>query len=68
MRQLKEANQKVERVVTGGYKKIEQTVVTGYRKIEDSFVDAFLAEDGETTEEAKERIRRQIEKNRRNES
>ena len=37
--------------------KIEKAVVNGYKKIEDKFVDTFLKQDGETTEEAKERIK-----------
>jgi uncharacterized protein YutE (UPF0331/DUF86 family) len=41
-----------------GYKKIEKAVVTGYTKIEDKFVDSFLTKDGETVEEAKERLKK----------
>ncbi len=40
----------------GAYKKIENSVVGGFQKMSDKFVDTFLARDGETTEEAKERI------------
>jgi len=47
---------KIEDGVVSGYKKIEDGVVSGYKKVEDKFVDAFLAEDGETTEEARIRI------------
>ena len=43
----------------GGYKKVEESVVGGYTKIEDAFVEKFLAKDGETVEEAKERLRNQ---------
>lgn len=64
---MKEMNKKIETAVTGGYKKIEDSVVSGYKKIEDGvvsgykkiedkFIDTFLAEDGESTEEARERI------------
>lgn len=35
---------------------MEEGVVLGYQKIEDHFVDAFLAEEGETTAEAKARL------------
>ena len=49
--------QKVEDAVVGGYQKVEDTVVGGYKKIEDKFVDTFLKKDGETTEEAKIRIK-----------
>ena len=36
---------------------MRNTVVGTYTKIEDSFVDAFLKQDGETTAEAKARVR-----------
>lgn len=48
---------KIEEGVVGGYKKIEEGVVGGYTKIEDKFVDAYLTKDGETVEEAKERLK-----------
>lgn len=48
---------KIEDEVVSGYKKIEDGAVSGYKKIEDKFVDTFLAKAGETTEEAKKRIR-----------
>lgn len=47
---------KIEDGVVGGYKKIEDGVVSGYKKVEDHFIDTFLAKDGETTEEARERL------------
>ena len=64
------ANEKIAKAVTGGYKKIEQGVVDGYKKIEqgvvdgytkieDKFVDAYLTKDGETVEEAKERLKKE---------
>ena len=56
MANLKETNQKIEKAVVGGYKNIESGVVSGYQKIEDKFIDAFLAEEGETTEEARARL------------
>ena len=67
MSKFKETNKKIEEAVTGGYQKIEDGVVTGfkkiedgvvsgYKKIEDKFIDTFLAEEGETTEEARARI------------
>ena len=31
-------------------------MVSGFKKIEDKFIDTFLAEAGETTEEARKRI------------
>lgn len=67
MSKLKEFNQKIEDAVVGGYKKIEEGVVegyqkiedgvvSGYKKIEDKFIDTFLAEEGETTEDARARL------------
>ena len=67
MSKIKEINQKIEDAVVGGYKKIEDGVVSGYqkiedgvvsgyKKIEDKFIDTFLAEEGETTEEARARL------------
>ena len=55
---LVKANEKIEKAVVGGYKKIENAVVSGYTKIEDKFVDVFLTKDGESVEEAKERLRK----------
>ena len=56
---LVQMNEAIAEKVTGGYKKIEDTVVGGYTKIEDAFVDHYLAKDGETIEEAKERLKKQ---------
>ena len=42
-------------------KKIEETVVGGYKKVEDKFVDKFLRKDSETSEEAKERVKKERE-------
>lgn len=49
----------IEKSVVDGYKKIEQGAVKGYTKIEDKFVAAYLTKDGETVEEAKERLNKQ---------
>ncbi len=51
---------KIEKGVVDGYKKVESTAVNGYTKIEDKFVDSFLTKDGETVEQAKERIKKDI--------
>ena len=72
MGKLKEVNKKLEETVVGSYKKIEETVVDGYKKvegtvtegykkIEDKFVYKFLRKDGESIEEAKERIKKEQE-------
>ena len=52
------AYKKVEDTIVGAYKKVEDTDVEGYQKAEDNFVDTFIAKDGETTDECKERITR----------
>lgn len=51
---------KIEKGVVDGYKKVESTAVNSYTKIEDKFVDSFLTKDGETVEQAKERIKKDI--------
>ena len=48
---------KNEDTVVGAYKKVEKTVVDGYEKVEDAFVDRYLTRDGETVEEAKQRLK-----------
>jgi hypothetical protein len=48
---------KIESGVVGGYKKIESGVVSGYTKLEDKFVEAYLTKDGETVEDAKQRLK-----------
>lgn len=64
---LVKANEKIAEGVVGGYKKIEEGVVGGYKKVEegavggfnkmvDQFVDHFLTREGESVEEARERI------------
>ena len=52
-----EGYKRIEQGVVDGYKKIEQGVVDGYTKIEDKFIDAYLTKDGETVEEAKVRLK-----------
>lgn len=51
------ANEKIAEKVVGTYKNIEDTVVNGYTKVEDAFVERYLAKDGETVKEAKERLK-----------
>lgn len=68
MSKLGEATEKIEKAVTEGYKKIENSVVGGYKKIEggvvngfnkvsDKCVEVLFAKDGESVEDAKERLR-----------
>ena len=59
---LVKVNENIEEKVIGTYKKIEDTVVGGYTKIEDTFVDRYLTKDGETVEEAKERLKQEHKK------
>ena len=51
-----EGYEKIEEAVVGGYKKVEDTVVGSFTKVADQFVDSFLTKDGESVEEAKERL------------
>ncbi len=53
------ASDKIASTVVVGYKAIESGVVKGYTNIEDKFVDRYLTKDGETVEEAKERLKKQ---------
>ncbi len=48
--------EKIEKAVVEGYKKIEDGVVGKFEDISDSFVEKHLMKEGETLEEAKERI------------
>lgn len=67
MSKLTNVYEKIEETVVDGYKKIEETFVDGYKQVEKSAVDGFnkvsdkciekiFAKDGETVEEAKERL------------
>ena len=50
--------EKIEDAVVSGYKKVEQGAVSGFTKITDKFVEKFFAKEGETVEEARERLSR----------
>ena len=52
------AYKSVETGVVDAYKAVEDTVVGAYRKVEDAMVDKFFRKEGETVEEAKERLRK----------
>ena len=60
-RSLVKANEKIAEKVVGTFEKIEDTVVGAYTKIEDAFVDRYLTKDGETTADAKERLKKEHE-------
>ena len=51
-----EGYKSIEEGVVNGYKKVEDAVVGTYKKIEDGFVEKHLMKEGETLEEAKERL------------
>lgn len=53
------ANEKIAEKVVKTYERVEGAVVAGYTKIEDTFVARYLTKDGETVQEAKERLRNQ---------
>lgn len=50
---------KIENGVVGGYRKIENSVVGGFNKICDSFVDNFLTREGESVEDARQRLNKE---------
>jgi len=52
-------NEKIAEKVVGVFEKIENTVVGSYSKIEDTFVEHYLAKDGETIADAKERLKKE---------
>lgn len=67
MSKFVEVNEKIADAVVGGYKKIEDGVVDSYKKIEDAAVNGFakvtdkcveklFAKEGESVEEAKNRL------------
>lgn len=51
-----EGYKNIENGVVEGYKKIEDTIVGNFEKMTDNFVEKHLVKEGETVEEAKERI------------
>lgn len=68
MSKIAEGYKKIENGVAGGYKKIENGVVDGYKRIENGVVNGFnkvtnkcvevlFTKDGETVDEAKQRLR-----------
>ena len=50
---------KIENGVVGGYKKMEEGVVSGFEKVSDHFVEKFFTCEGESVEEAKQRLAQQ---------
>lgn len=71
MSRIADTNEKIAEGVVGGYKKIENGVVDGYKKIENGVVEGFgkvtdkcvevlFAKEGETVEEAKARLQKNV--------
>ena len=48
----------VENGVVGAYKAVEKGAVDAYRKVEDAMVDKLFRKDGETIDQAKDRLRK----------
>ena len=48
--------QKIENAVVSGYQKMENTVVSGFAKMTDKMVEKLFAREGESVEEAKNRL------------
>ncbi len=47
---------KIENGAVSGYKKIENSAVNGFKKVTDACVEKLFTREGETVEEAKERL------------
>lgn len=59
---ISEAVHMAEKELVDGYKKIEDSTVDGFNKIADGFVGKFLLKEGETVEEARQRLAKEQEK------
>ncbi|MBR2309355.1 MAG: hypothetical protein IKA47_02315 [Oscillospiraceae bacterium] len=55
-KKLADINEKIAQGVVGGYKKIETGAVNGFNKVVDKCVEVLFAKEGETVEEAKQRL------------
>ena len=55
-KKMTEGYKAVETAVVEGYKKIETGAVEGFAKVTDKCVETLFAREGETVEEAKERL------------
>ncbi len=56
---LVKANEKIAEKVVGTFEKIEDAVAGGYTKIENAFVGRYLTKNGESVEEAKQRLKKE---------
>lgn len=51
-----EGYKKVENAVVDGYKSIENGAVDGFNKVSDKCIEVIFAKEGETVDEAKDRL------------
>lgn len=58
MKKIADIVDKMSQDVTNGYKKIENGAVDGFTKVTDKCVEVLFAKEGESVEEAKERLTR----------
>ncbi len=56
---LVQANRRIMKAVVNGYRTIEQSVGGGYSRIETWFIDRYLTREGESVEDARERLKKQ---------
>lgn len=56
MAKLADINEKIAETVVDGYKSIKKGAVDGFNKVSDKCIDVFFTKEGETVEEAKERL------------
>ncbi len=61
-RKVTGAYQTVEDTVVGAYKAVEDGFVGTWHKVEDFFVEKLFVREGETVEEAKERLRKSVQR------
>lgn len=48
---------KIEKTVVEGYNHIENNAIEGFNKVSDKCIDVLFAKEGETIEEARERLK-----------
>ena len=53
---LADETEQIANVVTDTYFKVENFFVDSYEKVENQFIEWFFAKDGETVEDAKDRL------------
>lgn len=57
MAKLADINERIAETVVDGYKKIEKGAVDGFNKVSDKCIDVLFTKEGETVDEAKERLK-----------